>query len=101
VPPRPQRRHPPDPGRAKNAYVREDRILAHLPVTYLMLTGAEPGTRRRRRTRRAADVRSAISPEEAIGFLREYQITLTWHAAAGTLQVGTTKAIKNVTGKAS
>jgi hypothetical protein len=30
---------PPDPGRAKNAYIREDRILAHLPVLHLMLTG--------------------------------------------------------------
>jgi site-specific DNA recombinase len=29
---------PPDPGRAKNAYVREDRIVAHLPALYLRLS---------------------------------------------------------------
>ena len=31
---------PPDPGRAKNAYVREDRIVAHLPALHLLLAGA-------------------------------------------------------------
>ncbi len=33
---------PPDPARPKNAYVREDRILAHLPALHLLLTGTEP-----------------------------------------------------------
>ena len=93
---------PPDPGRAKNAYVREDLLLAHLPAVYLLLTGAQgAGGRTRRRTRRGADVRPAVSSEEAIGYLREHQITLTWDPAAGTLQAGSTRAIKNVTGKAS
>jgi len=93
---------PPDPGRAKNAYVREDRILAHLPALYLLLTGAQ-GTRgrTRRRTRKGADARPAISTEEAIGYLRESQISLTWDPAAQSLRAGTSRAIKTVTGKAS
>ena len=32
----------PDPGRPKNAYIREDRILPHLPALHLLLTGAQP-----------------------------------------------------------
>ncbi len=36
---------PPDPARPKNAYVREDRILAHLPALHLLLTGTEPARR--------------------------------------------------------
>jgi hypothetical protein len=93
---------PPDPGRAKNAYVREDLLLAHLPALYLLLTGTQAaGQRTRRRTRKGADVRPASSTGEAIGYLREHQITLTWDPAAGTLQAGTTGAIKTVTGKAS
>jgi DNA invertase Pin-like site-specific DNA recombinase len=93
---------PPDPGRAKNAYVREDLLLAHLPALYLLLTSA-PGAagRARRRTRKGADVRPAISTEEVIRYLREHQITLTWDPAAGTLQAGSTAAIKTLTGKAS
>ena len=53
---------PPDPDRPRNAYVREDRILPHLPVLHLLLTGAEPaGERRRRRTRHGADARRLVS----------------------------------------
>ena len=33
----------PDPGRPKNAYVREDRILPHLPALHLLLTSADAG----------------------------------------------------------
>jgi hypothetical protein len=46
---------PPDPALPKNAYIREDRVLPHLPALYLLLAGAEPA--RRRRTRRGADTR--------------------------------------------
>jgi hypothetical protein len=41
------------------------------------------------------------SPEEAIGYLREHGITLTLDQAAGTLQAGTTEAVKTIIGKAS
>jgi hypothetical protein len=93
---------PPDPGRPKNAYVREDRLLAHLPALHLLLTGAQAaGERRRRRTRRGADIRPEVSPEDAIGYLRDHQTILTWDPAAGTLQAGATEAIKTATGKAS
>ena len=92
----------PDPGRAKNAYVREDRILAQLPALYLLLTGAQTsGERRRRRTRRGADVRPAVTPDEAIRYLREHRILLTWDPTAGIAQAGTAEATKTITGKAS
>jgi hypothetical protein len=54
---------PPDPGSARNAYVREDRILPRLPALHLDLAGAEPAeARRRRRTRGGIDVRPPASP---------------------------------------
>jgi hypothetical protein len=90
----------PDPGRPGNAYVREDLLLPRLPALHLLLTGAEPPAGRRRRTRRGADVRPAISPEETIGFLRERGITLTWDQATGRLRAGTPVAIKTFTVKA-
>jgi Recombinase/Recombinase zinc beta ribbon domain len=47
----------PDPGRPKNLYIREDRILPHLPALHLLLAAAGPAAgRRRRRTRHGADV---------------------------------------------
>ena len=92
----------PEPGRAKNAYVREDRILAQLPALYLLLTGTETaGERRRRRTRRGADVRPAVTRDEAIRYLREHRILLTWDPTTGIAQEGTAEAIKTITGKAS
>jgi xylitol oxidase len=35
----------PDPSRPKNACVREDRIVPHLPALHLLLTGSAAGTR--------------------------------------------------------
>ena len=101
MPSRPHQRRPAGPGRRRNAYVREDRILPQLPALYLLLTGAEPGARRRRRTRRGMDVPPRASAEDVIGYLREHGITLTWDPAAGTLQTGATEPIKTATGKAS
>ena len=47
----------PDPARPKNLYIRQDRILPHLPALHVMLAGAEPAAgQRRRRTRRGTDV---------------------------------------------
>ena len=42
----------PDPARAKNTYVREDKLLPYLPALHLLLTS--PATRARRRTRAGA-----------------------------------------------
>ena len=90
----------PDPARPKNAYVREDRILAHLPALHLLLTGTEPA-RRRRRTRRGADTRPQAGADDVIGDMRDRGVTLTYNPAAGTLQAGTCEAAKTVIGKAS
>jgi site-specific DNA recombinase len=67
----------PDQGRARNAYVREDRLLPQLPALHLLLAGVEPAAGRRRRTRRGIDARPQVSAEDAVGFLRERGITLT------------------------
>jgi DNA invertase Pin-like site-specific DNA recombinase len=92
---------PSDPGRPGNAYVREDRVLAQLPALCLLPAPAE--ARRRRRTRRGADVRPAASPEEAAGFLRANEIALTYDQATGTLRAtaSTAGAAKTITSKAS
>jgi hypothetical protein len=72
----------PDPERLKNAYVREDRILSHLPALHLLLT--EPaGGQRRRRTRRGIDVRHQFTAEDVTGYLREQQIILTYDPGRG------------------
>ena len=92
---------PPDPARPKNAYVREDRILPQLPALHLPLTGADPGARRRRRTRHGMDMPPPVSAGDVIGYLREHQITLTWDRAAGTLRAGTSEDAKTTSMKAS
>ena len=58
----------PDPSRPKNAYVREDKLLPHLPALHLLLTS--PATRARRRTRAGADVGSTVSPGEVVVLAR-------------------------------
>jgi len=93
----------PDPERPKNLYIREDRILPHLPALHLLLAGAGPAAgRRRRRTRRGADVTSpAASEEDVISYLYARQITLTYHPATGTLQADAPEDAKAVIGLAS
>jgi hypothetical protein len=87
----------PGPARPKNTYVREDKLLPHLPGLHLLLT--TPALRARRRTRAATDVRSAVSPGEVIGYLRKREITLTWDPAAAALQTRSTETAKTVTVK--
>ena len=89
----------PDPQRRKTAYVREDRILPHLPALHLLLTGPATETRRRR-TRRGTDVRHQPA-ERVIGYLRDQQITLAYDPADGTLHAGTGEAAQTITLKAS
>jgi site-specific DNA recombinase len=91
----------PNPGRPKNAYVREERILPRLPALHLLLTGTDPAGGRRRRTRRGVDVRRQCSAEDVIAFLREREITLTYDPAAGTLRAGTASTAQIVTMEAS
>jgi site-specific DNA recombinase len=93
-----------DPGRPKNAYVREDRILPHLPALHMLLTGAgesEGDGQRRRRTRRGINTRYQASPEAVIAYLREQVITLTYDPAARTLHARTGDAATTITLKAS
>jgi site-specific DNA recombinase len=47
----------PDPERPKNTYIREDKLLPHLPALHLLLT--TPAVRARRRTRAGTDVTGA------------------------------------------
>jgi hypothetical protein len=82
----------PDPSRPKNTYIREDKLLPHLPA--LLTT---PAVRARRRTRAGADVTGTASPGEAIGYLREHEITFTWNPAAATVEARTTHTDKTVT----
>jgi site-specific DNA recombinase len=88
------------PGQPGNAYIREDRILPHLPALHLALTEPAAG-QRRRRTRRGLDVRYQASPENVIGYLRERRITLTYDPAAATLNAGTGAAAQTITLTAS
>jgi len=93
---------PPDPGRPRNAHVREDRILPRLPALHLLLTGTQPPDGRRRRTRRGADVHlPAASPQDVIGYLREHGITLTYDPTAGTLLADAAEGAKTTIRKAS
>jgi site-specific DNA recombinase len=88
------------PEQLKNAYIRQDRILPHLPALRLQLTEPDGG-QRRRRTRRGADVRYKASPEDVIGYLRERQITLTYDPVSGTLHAATAEAAQIITLTAS
>ena len=90
----------PSPDRPKNAYVREGRIVPHLPALHLLLTGPAGGTRRRR-TRRGIDVRHQVTAEDITAYLYDQQITLTYDPAAGTLHAGTGDAAQTITPKAS
>jgi site-specific DNA recombinase len=87
----------PDPARPKNTYVREDKLLPYLPALHLLLASAQTGSRTRHRTRAGADVRGAVSLGEAIGYLREHEIPITWNPAAAALQARATETAKTVT----
>jgi site-specific DNA recombinase len=92
----------PDPARPKNLYIREDRILPHLPVLYALLAEAEPAaSRKRRRTRRGAGVHRPASDQYVIGYLRARQITLTYDPRTRTLLADTPEAVTTVIGHAS
>jgi site-specific DNA recombinase len=90
----------PSPGRVRNAYIREDRILPHLPALHLHLT-QPTAPQRRRRTRRGLDSRHKASPEDVIRYLRGQQITLTYDPASGALSAGTAEAAQTITLTAS
>jgi site-specific DNA recombinase len=83
----------PDPARPKNAYVREEIVVAQLPALHSLLTSAHessanPAARRRRRTRRGTDAQSAASVSDVIICLREHRVTLTLDQDSATLRTG-------------
>jgi hypothetical protein len=60
----------------------------------MLLTGSAPATeRRRRRTRRGADVRRPASDQDVIGYLHTRQVTLTYDPRTGTLQADAPEAV--------
>ena len=75
------------PGQLKHAYIREDRILPHLPAVHLLLS--EPAGGQQRRAPAAASTSGIRPVPRVIGYLRERQITLTYDPASGTLDTGT------------
>jgi site-specific DNA recombinase len=85
--------------RPKNAYVREDLIVSHLPMLHLLHT--EAGAQRRRRTRRGIDVRCQATADASVSYLCENQITLIYDPASGTLRAGTGEAATTITLKTS
>jgi hypothetical protein len=73
----------PDRTRRKNLYLREDRILLHLPALYILLTGTDPP--------------SGSPPPtatEAIDLLRAQEITLTYEPKTRTLRTNTPQEVK-------
>jgi site-specific DNA recombinase len=90
----------PDPGRPKNAHLREEGALERLPALHLMLTRAE-SPRVRKRTRCGIDVRAALSPQDAIRFFRESQIALVYDQTTGTLQAHNSETAKTIIKNAS
>ena len=60
----------------------------------------EPLPARRRRTRRGVDVGSALSPQDAVRFLRENKVVLVYDQTTRTLQAGTSGVAKTIVGKA-
>jgi site-specific DNA recombinase len=73
----------PDPTRPKNLYVREDRVLTHLPALYILLTGSDPrlATRRQQRPRSSSH-------------LREREIALIYEPETRTLRTNTPQEVK-------
>jgi hypothetical protein len=77
-------------------------LMAPLSGHYeVQLWRPEAPASRRRRTRRGTDVRLAASTEEAVEYLHENKVTLTYDHATGSLPAHTSAAAKPITGKAS
>ena len=89
----------PDPGRPKNAYVRQDHILAHLPA--LLARPAPPVGRRRRRTRHGVPVVRPVSDQDLSCCLRAREITLIYDPRTKTSQADTPETVTTVASRAS
>jgi site-specific DNA recombinase len=89
----------PDQARPKNTYIREDKLLPHLPALHLFPT--TPATRARRRTRAGTDVRTTANAGTVLTYLRKHEIALTWDPAAAALQAHAPETAKTFTVKTS
>jgi site-specific DNA recombinase len=89
----------PDQARPKNTYIREDKLLPHLPALHLFPT--TPATRARRRTRAGTDVRTTANASTVLTYLRKHEIALTWDPAAAALQAHAPETAKTFTVKTS
>jgi hypothetical protein len=77
----------PDPGRAKNVYVREDQVLCHLTALAILFTGHRDARGQARRI--TAPARAA----ELIDYLRVTGTTLTYDPRDRTLRADTGEAV--------
>jgi site-specific DNA recombinase len=70
-----------DPDRPKNLYIREDRILVHLPALYILLVQPDPA-------------HAPPSAQDVIDHLREEKITLTYDTETRSLRANAQEGVK-------
>ncbi|MFL6052497.1 MAG: recombinase family protein [Actinoallomurus sp.] len=70
-----------DPERPKNLYIREDRILVHLPALYILVAKPDPAN-------------APTSAEDVIGHLRAEKITLTYDPETRSLGADSREGVK-------
>ncbi|GAB3960041.1 recombinase family protein [Actinoallomurus acanthiterrae] len=70
-----------DPDRPKNLYIREDRILAHLPALYILIVGPDPALR-------------PPGTADVIGHLQAKKIMLTYDPETRSLRTNAREEVK-------
>lgn len=73
-----------DPDRPRNLYIREDRILPHLPALYMLLSGRQE----------PASASAPPTAAEIISRLRTRKITLTYNTEGRSLKTDTSPEAK-------
>ena len=86
----------PNPARPKNADVREDRILPHLPALHARLAATAPLANQRRRTRAGIEIARPVSAENVTGYLRAREITLSYDPRTALLRADTPDSVTAV-----
>ena len=87
---------PPDPGRAKNTYVREDEILPHLTALSILLTSQELG---HGSPDHVDKVTSPARAAELLDYLRSSDRTLTYDPQHRTLRTDAENAVAVTIGR--
>jgi site-specific DNA recombinase len=83
----------PDPGRAKNTYVREDQILPHLATVAILLSGGQTTGNG------SAQVTVPAEAADLIDQLRASGIVLTYDPDTHTIRVGDSGIVTVTTGQ--